>query len=150
MAPQNRLRLTSRLVVMDPQDCVLLFLTAAPDSSGFTRWITPGGGVDPGESHDDAARRELFEETGYQVDDVGQPVWTYDFEVTFDQADHNQGHAEYFHVRTQRFEPVSTFWTPEEHVDVTDWRWFSAEQLETSQEPYEPAHLPGLIRSLSK
>ena len=96
MAPQNRLRLTSRLVVMDPQGCVLLFLTAAPDSSGFTRWITPGGGVDPGESHDDAARRELFEETGYQVDDVGQPVWTYDFEVTFDQADHNQGHAEYF------------------------------------------------------
>ena len=98
----------------------------------------------------DAARREFFEETGYQVDDVGQPVWTYDFEVTFDQADHNQGHAEYFHVRTQRFEPVSTFWTPEEHVDVTDWRWFSAEQLETSQEPYEPAHLPELIRSLSK
>jgi len=135
---------------MDPQGCVLLFLTAAPDSSGFTRWITPGGGVDPGESHDDAARRELFEETGYQVDDVGQPVWTYDFEVTFDQADHNQGHAEYFHLQTQRFEPVSTFWTPEEHVDVTDWRWFSAEQLETSQDPYEPVHLPELIRSLSK
>ena len=64
MTAADRLRLTSRLVVMDPQGAVLLFNTAAPDSSCFTRWITPGGGVDPGESHLVAAQRELFEETG--------------------------------------------------------------------------------------
>lgn len=32
------------------------------------RWSFPGGGVDSGESHKDAAIRELFEETGVKID----------------------------------------------------------------------------------
>jgi len=30
-------------------------------------WVNPGGEIDPGESPEDGARRELFEETGYRV-----------------------------------------------------------------------------------
>ena len=146
MTAADRLRLTSRLVVMDPDGAVLLFNTAAPDSSGFTRWITPGGGVDPGESHLVAAQRELFEETGQTLSIAPEPVWTYDFEVAWDQADHNRGYAEYFFVHTQRFEPVSTFWTAEEHVDVTGWHWFGVEELEVGTDPFEPVYLPTLIR----
>lgn len=146
MTPSNRLRLTSRLVVMDPTGSILMFKTAAPDSSGYSRWITPGGGVDGGETHAEAAVRELWEETGQHLTPHPIPVWTYDFEVNFDQADHNRGHAEYFFVATERFEPVSTYWTTEEHIDVTAWRWWGALELEASQEPFEPAHLPTLIR----
>ena len=146
MTAADRLRLTSRLVVMDPDGAVLLFNTAAPDSSGFTRWITPGGGVDPGESHLVAAQRELFEETGHTLAISPEPVWTYDFEVAWDQADHNRGYAEYFFVHTQRFEPVSTFWTAEEHVDVTGWHCFGVEELEVGTDPFEPVYLPTLIR----
>ena len=32
------------------------------------RWGFPGGGVEPGESHEDAAYRELAEETGVRID----------------------------------------------------------------------------------
>jgi 8-oxo-dGTP pyrophosphatase MutT (NUDIX family) len=146
---QPGLRLTSRIVVMDPTGAILLFMTQAPDSSGFHRWITPGGGVDPGESHYDAALRELHEETGKRFESVQGPVWTYDFEVSFDQADHDRGHAEYFFLSTERFEPVSELWTAEEHVDVTDWGWFSATDIESCGDPYEPAHLPTLVRDLT-
>lgn len=133
---------------MDPDGAILLFMTAAPDSSGFARWITPGGGVDEGETHYEAALRELREETGRDFEALEGPVWTYEFDVAFDQADHDRGYAEYFFVRTDRFDPVSTHWTEEEHVDVTDWGWFGAEEIERHPQPYEPDYLPTLIRNL--
>lgn len=134
---------------MDEQGACLFFMTAAPDSSGFARWITPGGGVDVGETHAEAALRELYEETGREFSTSGDPVWTYSFDVRFDQADHTRGYAEYFLVRTERFEPLNTFWTEEEHVDVTDWAWLTAEDLETRGEPYEPEPLPTVMRRLA-
>ncbi len=138
-------RLTSRLLVFDEGGSILLFLTTAPDTSGFARWVTPGGGVDPGETHADAAIRELFEETGLVIVDPGGSVWHYDFAVEWNNADHDTGHAEYYVVRTSRFQPSSDGWTDDERVDTLDSRWWSLEDLQATDEPYEPAQLPGLV-----
>lgn len=143
----DRHRLTSRVLVFDERDRVLLFLTKGSVPAQPTRWITPGGGVEPGESHADGARRELYEETGLDLADLGEPVWTLDFTVDFEGGDHDTGHAEYYVTRTVAFEPSRANWTPEEHVDVLEHHWWTLDELLSTTEPYEPHQLVGLIRS---
>lgn len=139
-------RLTSRVLLFDRENRMLLFLTKAPDSSGIARWITPGGGVDPGESHSEAALRELFEETGLRLDSLGAPVWAHDFDVVWDDADHDTGHAEFFSAVVDNFEPSSENWTEDEHVDVLGHRWWTLTELTATTEPYEPEELVSLMR----
>jgi 8-oxo-dGTP pyrophosphatase MutT (NUDIX family) len=110
----------------------------------MSRWLTPGGGVDPGEDHDQAVVRELFEETGLVVDSLGDPVWSHDFDVMWDAADHSTGHAEFYKLVVDRFEPSNANWTEDEKIDVLEHRWWSPEDLATTDEPYEPAELPQL------
>ena len=147
MTSAHRHRLVSRVLVFDREGRTLLFLTTAPDSSGVARWLTPGGGVDPGESHADAARRELFEETGLAEADLGEPVWSHDYDVEWDSADHDSGHAVFYRVVTDRFEPSADHWTDEERVDVLQHRWWSLDELLAEQPRFEPAELVGLVRT---
>lgn len=147
MASEHRHRLVSRVLVFDRAGRTLLVLTTAPDSSGVARWLTPGGGVDAGETHAEAARRELFEETGLMAADLGEPVWAHDYDVEWDSADHDSGHAEFYRLVTDRFEPASDHWTDEERVDVLEHRWWSLDELVAEHPRFEPAELVELVRT---
>ena len=58
--------------VTDSEGCILLTREArAPET-----WILPGGGHEPGESFEETARRELWEEAGVDIDVTG--VWRAD------------------------------------------------------------------------
>jgi 8-oxo-dGTP pyrophosphatase MutT (NUDIX family) len=60
------------IVLRQDVRCLLITRRAPSLRSHAGQWALPGGGRDPGESAEDAARRELREETGVQVapDDV--------------------------------------------------------------------------------
>ena len=68
MDPQAVIRRrVARVLLFDDQDRLLLFHVRDPaDPTGDPWWYLPGGGMDPGESPEQAARRELFEETGIE------------------------------------------------------------------------------------
>lgn len=139
-------RSTSRLVVADRDDAVLLFLTYGKDHAVPPRWITPGGGVDPGEDFVAAGIRELQEETGLVVDSIGEPFLVHDLQVDTIWHPYELGHWAWFAIRTDRFEPSDAGWMPDEHVDIVGARWWSVGELEASGERFEPADLPDLIR----
>ena len=67
------LREAVRGLVVDHDGRVLLVRFRFPDGD---LWAAPGGGVEPGESHESALRRELREEVGLYGADIGPPVWT--------------------------------------------------------------------------
>ena len=140
-------RLTSRVLLFDRDGRILLFLTTAPDSRGMARWLTPGGGVDPGESHLQAAVRELQEETGAVIPNLGDPVWAHDFVVQWDAADHDTGHAEFYRATVEAFVPSDAMWTDDERVDVLAHKWWTLAELSATTELFEPAELVELVRS---
>jgi len=146
MTSAHRHRPVARVLVFDREDRILLFLTTAPDSSGVARWLTPGGGVDAGETFEQAARRELFEETGLVVGTLGERAWAHDYDVEWDSADHDTGHAEFFVHVTDAFEPTRENWTEEEQVDVLEHRWWTLAELLAERPRFEPAELIDLIR----
>lgn len=141
-----RERSTARIVVADETDAVLLFLTYGPSHDVEPRWITPGGGVDPGEDFAAAGVRELREETGLEVAHLGEPYRVVDFAVEPRWHPYEIGHWAWFAVRKSRFEPSDAGWMPDERIDIAAHRWWRVEDLEASGEPYEPADLPELIR----
>ena len=140
-------RSTSRLIVADHDDRVLLFLTYGKDHAVAPRWITPGGGVDPGEDFPAAGVRELQEETGLVVDSVGEPFAVVDFDVDTSWHPYELGHWAWFAIRTAHFEPSDAGWMPDERVDIVASRWWTADELAASGERYEPDDLPALIRT---
>ncbi|HVL33729.1 MAG TPA: NUDIX domain-containing protein [Actinomycetota bacterium] len=81
MSADLTLRRAARLLVLDEHDHVLLFCYEDDAVEDLNRkgpplfWVTPGGGLDEGETFEQAAMRELREETGLVVDSPGKCVW---------------------------------------------------------------------------
>lgn len=97
-------RTAARVVVLDRDGHVLLLEARDPaDASKGVWWEIPGGGMEHGESSSDAARRELFEETGIVDAEIGPCVWTQHARFTFAGW------------RFDQFEHVHVAWT--EHID---------------------------------
>ena len=135
----------SRILLVDEYDHVLLFLTRH-DVEGYpARWITTGGHLEPGETHDQAAIRELFEETGLVIHEPGPPIWSWDFVAERAPGIWARHHEVWYSLRTKRFEAQSTNWTPEEHVDILEQRWWSLAELEQTTDAVEPMNLVRLL-----
>jgi 8-oxo-dGTP pyrophosphatase MutT (NUDIX family) len=141
-------RRVSRILLFDENDSLLLLLTASPSLAiPVVRWLTPGGGVEDHESHAEGAVRELFEETGLHIPDLGEPVWTLSGESHFADGSRQTTYAELFVARTQRFMPVRDNWMDNEHVDISDIRWWTLDELEATTEAFHPLDLTTIIRA---
>jgi 8-oxo-dGTP pyrophosphatase MutT (NUDIX family) len=136
------------VLLIDPAGCILMFLQHGKDRAVAPRWITPGGGVDPGEDHDQAAERELLEETGVVAHGLGPAFLEEDFDPDQRWHPYQRGHWAWYALRVDRFEPDRAGWTDEEVADVVEWRWFSADELRdehVNRYEVEPADLPDIL-----
>lgn len=125
----------------------VLLVRFVDPASGRTWWATPGGGVDANETFEAAAQREIAEETGLALLDLGPCVWTREHRGDF------MGRP--FHVveriflaRVSAFEPTSAGYTELERQVQTEARWWTLDELEASQEEFAPTRLALLLGRL--
>lgn len=135
-------RPAARILLVDPDDRLLLFRFDPGDRPPF--WCTPGGAVDPGETYEQAARRELFEETGI-VADPGHEVLRR--QVDFLTLEHVEVTADerYFLVRTDATEVDPAGHTELEQRVMQQWRWIAPDDLASLGEPYFPEDLAEIM-----
>ena len=141
----RRTRRTARVLLVDDRDRILLFADSDPGIPGSGWWITPGGGIDPGESDLDAAVRELEEETGVRISAeelVGpilvRPVVHGYSDVVIDQED------VFFACWVPAFEVTDAGHTEEERLTMTAHRWWSRAELAATTEEVWPVGLVDL------
>jgi 8-oxo-dGTP pyrophosphatase MutT (NUDIX family) len=77
-----KIRPSARVVLLDDADRLLMLrihdpsATRGPNPITADFWLLVGGGVQPGETYEQAAYREVIEETGMQDVSIGRCVWT--------------------------------------------------------------------------
>lgn len=143
-----RLRESVRALILDPDDNVLLVhfrWDGADPAAGF--WANPGGGLEPGESRLAALQRELREETGLTITELGPEVWTKTAIFPMTRWD---GQVDHIHLlRTARFRPAPTLSAAQlaaEHVQ--DVRWWSRREIAEGGAVFAPRQLPRLLDQL--
>ena len=135
-----------RGLVLDAERRVLLVRFEHP-VSGDSWWATTGGGIDPGESEEEALRRELLEEAGLEEFELGPMVYNREHTFPWDARIIHQTERFYL-VRIDRHDAVPTIDVAAE--GVTEVRWWSLAELEATEERVVPSGLAGLVRSLAQ
>ncbi len=123
-------REAARILLIDPAAQILLQEVQASDS-GATVWIAPGGGLEPGETHEAAALRELAEEVGQAPAQLGPCVWVRRHEFVF-RGTHYRQSERFFLARIERFEVDSSRMDEIELEIVRGHRWWRVEELEAA------------------
>jgi 8-oxo-dGTP pyrophosphatase MutT (NUDIX family) len=140
-------RLAARAVIIDDFGRTLLFRIHAPAEPSRVFWITPGGGLEPGETELDTLRRELFEETGLTACDIGPCVWLRDQSFTWGERRLRQREA-YYLVRCRPFAVDTSRHQAEERDYLQRFRWFSLDELLAWPERLVPADFAHLFAPL--
>jgi 8-oxo-dGTP pyrophosphatase MutT (NUDIX family) len=138
------LRRAARVLLLDEDRRVLLVRLA---NRSKRWWAVPGGGLKDDETHETAARREIAEETGYEVDELGPWVWRREDVFRFEGRLYRQ-RERYFIASVPAFEPRPKLIDVEEAKTFDGLRWWTLGELETTDQRFAPADLPALVKRL--
>ncbi|MFK4147478.1 NUDIX hydrolase [Streptomyces sp. NPDC004065] len=144
---EGGLRKVARVVLLDPADRILLLHGHEPENPADDWWFTPGGGVEGDETREQAAVRELAEETGITDVELGPVLWRR--RCSFPFAGRRWDQDEWYYLaRTTRTAVAATALTELERRSVAGARWWTCRELARAHETVYPTRLAELLHRL--
>lgn len=142
-------RTSVKILLLNDKNELLLMCADDPKTTSADKtyhgrfWFCPGGQMNPGESLEQAAIRELYEETGIPKDslELGPVVWFGEFDLVLNGT---MTHLKQTFIvvktkQTQAFLNAPDQW---EKSFVKNLAWFSLEKIKTSEEVIFPVLMP--------
>ena len=146
-------RKSSRAIVLNKQNQIFLFrYTFDFFAEQESIWITPGGGLDDGESFEEALKRELFEELGIELSgNDSTPQIYYRFPLyELKNGETVRSEERFYLVRLDETEFFYTNWTESESQRMTAGKWWSVEEIRQSEEKFFSEDVVEIIERLSE
>lgn len=147
---EGGLRKVARVVLLDADDRILLLHGHEPDDPADDWWFTPGGGLEGDETREEAALRELAEETGITEVELGPVLWRR--RCSFPFAGRRWDQDEWYYLArtagTVPAVPAATALTELERRSVAGVRWWTCQELTRTHETVYPTRLAELLRRL--
>src|ERR1700691_1345779 len=139
------LRRASRLILLDDQRRVLLFRHAGAKGESF--WAPPGGGLESGETFEQAARREAREELGL-IGCTEERLWERITEFVYIDRPAHQ-HEWFFMIQGGLPTISSEVETGHGQEGILEMRWWTITEIESTGEPVFPEELASELKKIS-
>lgn len=132
-------RASARAMLLNP-DNQMLWLFGAGDigRGGITPfWSVPGGGLEEGETFESALQREMLEELGLEISELGIHVATFEGLTQWGGRWYDN-HSRFFLLRIASQEFSFSGQTDLEQEVVKGYRWWSYEEIKNSSDLFLP------------
>lgn len=141
-------RKSIRAVMLTPEGRILLMQAQEP-LHDFMIWFAPGGGMEADEDPESCLRREIKEETGIELENIGPRIWRrhHTFEWNGQMLSQDE---DFYLVPIDEFKPDFTTNPSEtELLSFQQFKWWSPSEISKSSDIFAPRllakHLENLI-----
>lgn len=141
------IRRTARVLLVDHSGRLLLFQGQDPSDPSNIYWCPIGGGIETDESPEDAARREVREETGLNDFDLGSHIWNRQDKYSFNGTNYEVSET-WFLSRVATFEIDTSALFGLERVAFLRHHWWTQAELDATSEIMMPRQLALLFKDL--